>query len=350
MQDNFDLKGFLRNNKLLNEGIGGYFDLIPLRESTTDWDENNVGDLADKAIDRMDDLDDKQKQALKAKVGIWITKKVGGPQKDEHFTNLLDDNNGEGSDKLGDVIIADYESDQDEEMNEAMSVGSGGDLEDDDSEGWMESLEGETIGNWKCEWQDQEGSIILDSNDKFPGVTIYATPGWEGENGIVIEAYDEEGDNIKLSRKSDNNQLVVGKASYPDFDSYAKDMQKILAKIEPKLGGNSKMNELNDLGNMEEEEDGFIQAQRDAVGKKGSQIFDKGWEYDDDDYTSSSNEFDFENFDDTDLNGPSTEMVIDDLIGEFEQLIKSQVPEELHDSARTAVKELWKDKLASWGI
>lgn len=51
MQDNFDLKGYLRHgNKLLNEGIGGYFDLIPLKEEENDmatieldmsWDESN---------------------------------------------------------------------------------------------------------------------------------------------------------------------------------------------------------------------------------------------------------------------------------------------------------------------
>lgn len=37
MSDNFDLKGYLRHgNKLLNEGIGGYFDLVPLREEESD--------------------------------------------------------------------------------------------------------------------------------------------------------------------------------------------------------------------------------------------------------------------------------------------------------------------------
>ena len=51
MQDNFDLKKYLRHgNKLLNEGIGGYFDLIPLKEEESDmatieldmaWDESN---------------------------------------------------------------------------------------------------------------------------------------------------------------------------------------------------------------------------------------------------------------------------------------------------------------------
>jgi len=37
MQDNFDLKGYLRHgNKLLNESIGGYVDLMPLREEESD--------------------------------------------------------------------------------------------------------------------------------------------------------------------------------------------------------------------------------------------------------------------------------------------------------------------------
>lgn len=37
MQDNFDLKKYLRHgNRLLNEGVGGYFDIVPLREEQSD--------------------------------------------------------------------------------------------------------------------------------------------------------------------------------------------------------------------------------------------------------------------------------------------------------------------------
>lgn len=36
MQDNFNLAKFLRKNPLLNEGIGGYFDLKPLKEMNFD--------------------------------------------------------------------------------------------------------------------------------------------------------------------------------------------------------------------------------------------------------------------------------------------------------------------------
>lgn len=50
MSDNFNLAKFLRNNPLLNEGIGGYVDLMPLREEESDiitieldmtWDSSN---------------------------------------------------------------------------------------------------------------------------------------------------------------------------------------------------------------------------------------------------------------------------------------------------------------------
>ena len=58
--------------------------------------------------------------------------------------------------------------------------------------------------------------------------------------------------------------------------------------------------------------------------------------------------FDFEDFDDTDLNGSSTEQAIDNLILEFETIIKGVVPKELQYSARIAVKKLWANKLKDW--
>jgi len=136
MQDNFNLKGFLRNNKLLNEGIGGYFDLKPLKEDFQDFIERVHQELTPEESDWLvDNIDD-----LKAK-----------------FPKQFDE-------LKGDV---------------------------------------------------------------------------DGMTALVKQLYFEK-----------------------DADS--------------------EMNELNDLGNMEEEEDGFIQAQRDAAGKKSSMTSDKGWEYDDD--------------------------------------------------------------------
>jgi len=60
--------------------------------------------------------------------------------------------------------------------------------------------------------------------------------------------------------------------------------------------------------------------------------------------------FDWKDFDDTDLSGPSVEMAIDDLIMDFEKIIKSEIPEELQYAARIQVKKLWRDKIMNWGL
>ena len=51
MQDNFNLKGFLRNNRLLNEGIGGYVDLKPLKEMNFDEMNEAPGGKASLELD-----------------------------------------------------------------------------------------------------------------------------------------------------------------------------------------------------------------------------------------------------------------------------------------------------------
>jgi hypothetical protein len=158
MQDNFDLKGFLRNNTLLNEGIGGYFDLKPLKEYGAD------PRMAQMDIDQ--DFIERVHQELTPEESAWLVDNV---------------------DKLKAQFFEKF--------------------------------------------AELEGDV-------------------DGMTALVKQLYFEK-----------------------DADS--------------------EMTELNDLGNMEEdeEEDGFIQAQRDAVGKKGSQIFDKGWEYDDDDETMDTQRY-----------------------------------------------------------
>jgi hypothetical protein len=47
MQNNFDLKGYLRNNKLLNESLGGYVDLKPMKEMDLDSFVGAQKDTAD---------------------------------------------------------------------------------------------------------------------------------------------------------------------------------------------------------------------------------------------------------------------------------------------------------------
>jgi hypothetical protein len=62
------------------------------------------------------------------------------------------------------------------------------------------------------------------------------------------------------------------------------------------------------------------------------------------------NEFDFEDFDNTDLNGASVEMAIDDLFGEFQNSIDKVLSANagLKSKARIAIKQMIVDKLKQW--
>lgn len=62
------------------------------------------------------------------------------------------------------------------------------------------------------------------------------------------------------------------------------------------------------------------------------------------------NEFDFEDFEDTDLNGASVEMAIDDLFGEFQNSIDKVLAMNvgLQSKARIAIKKMIIDKLKEW--
>lgn len=56
----------------------------------------------------------------------------------------------------------------------------------------------------------------------------------------------------------------------------------------------------------------------------------------------------FEVYDNTDLNGPGTEIAIDELINDYKQMIAKEIPEEDRYVARIAIKKLWQEKIANW--
>ena len=59
--------------------------------------------------------------------------------------------------------------------------------------------------------------------------------------------------------------------------------------------------------------------------------------------------FDFEEYDNTDLNGSSAEAAIDELIRDYQNVIESEIPDpRMQPMARMAIKKLWKEKLDAW--
>ena len=207
---------------------------------------------------------------------------------------------------------------------------------------WMEDVTDKQINDWSCFYEYQMGTIGMES-PRFPGIALYASPGFEGADGIVFEAWDEEGNNIDLNPDNPKtNQYVAGKSIYTDFESYAEDMEKILPTVESILkgGGEEEMNEGEPEGDQ-------YDGQYDA--HTGPAITS---EEEDDDYDplpwANKGGFDFEDFQDTNLEGPGVEMSIDNLIADYDQAIKTSVPKELQYSARIAVKKLWLEKIKNW--
>jgi valyl-tRNA synthetase len=56
----------------------------------------------------------------------------------------------------------------------------------------------------------------------------------------------------------------------------------------------------------------------------------------------------FEKYEDTDLNGSGVEMVLDNLIDEYVEMIKKQIPKEDQAKMRQKIKRLWMEKLKRW--
>jgi hypothetical protein len=55
---------------------------------------------------------------------------------------------------------------------------------------WDTEIAGQTVKGWTAE--ETQGGAIAWENPKYPNAHIYATPGWEGVDGIAFELHDSE--------------------------------------------------------------------------------------------------------------------------------------------------------------
>jgi hypothetical protein len=55
---------------------------------------------------------------------------------------------------------------------------------------WDTEIAGQTVKGWTAE--ETQGGAIAWQNPKYPNAHIYATPGWEGVDGIAFELHDSE--------------------------------------------------------------------------------------------------------------------------------------------------------------
>ena len=97
---------------------------------------------------------------------------------------------------------------------------------------WEKDLVGKEVGNWKSDIEQQAGSISWTS-EKYPNAIIYATPGWEGVDGIAVEVHEsEEGfmDEPKLQKV-----VAAGTDAWKTKEGYLALMAKIFTTLEKML-------------------------------------------------------------------------------------------------------------------
>ena len=104
---------------------------------------------------------------------------------------------------------------------------------------WDTEIAGQTINGWTAE--ETQGGAIAWQNPKYPNADIYATPGWEGVDGIALEVHDSEDgfmDEPKL-------QKVVGAGTdlWKTKEGYMALMAKVFAVVQKMLKPSEEMAE-----------------------------------------------------------------------------------------------------------
>lgn len=97
---------------------------------------------------------------------------------------------------------------------------------------WEKDLVGKEVGNWKSDIEQQAGSISWTS-EKYPNAIIYATPGWEGVDGIAVEVHESEDgylDEPKLQKV-----VASGTDLWKTKEGYLALMAKIFTTLEKML-------------------------------------------------------------------------------------------------------------------
>ena len=109
---------------------------------------------------------------------------------------------------------------------------------------WDTEIAGQTVKGWTAE--ETQGGAIAWQNPRYPNADIYATPGWEGVDGIALELHDSEDgymDEPKI-------QKVVGAGTdlWKTKEGYMALMAKVFTTLEKMLKPSEEMAEDDGTG------------------------------------------------------------------------------------------------------
>ena len=145
---------------------------------------------------------------------------------------------------------------------------------------WDTEIAGQTVKGWTAE--ETQGGAIAWQNPRYPNADIYATPGWEGVDGIALELHDSE-DGFMDEPKI---QKVVGAGTdlWKTKEGYMALMAKVFTTLEKMLTPSEEMAEDDGTGrqiNHDFNDDISVDPSEfeDAI-QEGAQDWNHTWEYD----------------------------------------------------------------------
>lgn len=233
MKNNFDLKGYMQENKTgayqqlnemwyadmqaLGQPIGMNYS-TPINEETEELDEKgdvkSIGDAGKMAhantrtnLGRHRSSDTLDKQVAKDHDKKTVVGDKAAAYKAPHMKE---------DDMMSDKDFVDANWDGDAETLD-----------------WEKDVEGKQVGSWTAGSEPQAGSIVWES-PKYNAL-IYATPGWEGVDGIAVEMYELDADGYMDGEPMLQKVVGAGTDTWKTEEGYMSLMAKVFAVLEKAL-------------------------------------------------------------------------------------------------------------------
>jgi len=194
MKNNFDLTNYMKSNK-----VGAYQQLNEM------WYQDINQALGD--FNTMKEVEEREPEYNKELEEMGGVKSIGDagkmatpnsrPNLGRHRSSDMLDKMSKKDHKTNTVVGAKAAAYKAPHMKEAEDdIFAGSDTANWNDRGnhtadWDLDFVGKQVGNWKSDIEQQAGSISWTS-EKYPNAIIYATPGWEGVDGIAVEVHESE--------------------------------------------------------------------------------------------------------------------------------------------------------------
>jgi hypothetical protein len=186
MKNNFDLKDYMKQNQ-----VGSYQQLNEMWYQDINQALGDFNTITEETIDEMGGV---KNIGDKAKLATPNTRPNLGRHRSSDMLDKMSKKDHDKNTVVGAKAAA-YKAPHMKEEETADDIFAGSDKAKWDNYGnetseWDTEIAGQTVKGWTAE--ETQGGAIAWQNPRYPNAHIYATPGWEGVDGIAFELHDSE--------------------------------------------------------------------------------------------------------------------------------------------------------------